>query len=222
MSATQSPDPAKGSQTAPNAAVAGSGQASNTKKAMTKAERRDLQEKQRAAKAAATASKAPPKEKPTKNTQQPPTTPVASTSALGAKKIGHKADPVVPVMDIEAQRRHQSRIFAHFALAKKESGLGAGIKGEIHPAILRLGRQFADMKIVGANARCIAMLTAFKIVNRTLNAYLDMLISDLGHSRLCHSLSRNTISRLDISSISSNKLSSICASYGCQHGKCNP
>lgn len=67
-------------------------------------------------------------------------------------------------VDLEAQRRHQTRIFAHFAVPKKEGGIGVGIKGEIHPAIIRLGRQFADMKIVGANARCIAMLVAFKTV----------------------------------------------------------
>jgi len=37
-------------------------------------------------------------------------------------------------------------------------------KGDIHPAIVRLGLQFAEFKISGANARCIATLTAFKTV----------------------------------------------------------
>lgn len=68
------------------------------------------------------------------------------------------------IADLETQRRHQTRIFAHFASPKQDAQIGAGIKGEIHPTIVRLGRQFADMKIVGANARCIAMLVAFKAV----------------------------------------------------------
>ena len=34
----------------------------------------------------------------------------------------------------------------------------------IHPSILRLALLYADFKIVGANARCLAMLEAFKDV----------------------------------------------------------
>jgi len=92
------------------------------------------------------------------------------TVTAGAKKakLAKDADAVVGAVDrvaeLEAHRRHQTRIFTHFVVPKKEGRLGAGIKGEIHPAIVRLGRQFADMKIVGANARCIATLVAFKTV----------------------------------------------------------
>jgi len=143
---------------------------------MTKAERRELQEKQRAAKAvAATASKPSQSSKSTQNQSSKPTkkdAPPAPTLAAN-RRMSLTPDAIATaagssggdrIIDLEAQRRHQTRIFAHFVVPKKQGGIGVGIKGEIHPAIIRLGRQFADMKIVGANARCIAMLVAFKTV----------------------------------------------------------
>lgn len=156
------------------------------RKQLTKAERRELQEKQRAAKVAATASggstkpnnaqKPPPKSAQGQNAKV--STPAsggggnlaasAGAAAAGVKKTAKSGKEVeVPfvdkAVDLEVHRRHQTRIFTHF-VGKREGGLGAGIKGEIHPAIIRLGRQFADMQIVGANARCIATLVAFKTV----------------------------------------------------------
>lgn len=155
------------------------------RKQLTKAERRELQEKQRAAKAAATAAGAPakagnapkPAPKPSQSQNTKASTPAGAsgstatasnapaTAAKKAAKSGKETDTqlVDKTADLEAQRRHQTRIFTHF-VGKKEGGLGTGIKGEIHPAIIRLGRQFADMKIVGANARCIAALVAFKTI----------------------------------------------------------
>ena len=59
--------------------------------------------------------------------------------------------------------RNQARgllIFSHFGLPKPVSAA----KGDIHPAIARLALQFSTFKITGANARCIATLTAFKTV----------------------------------------------------------
>ena len=35
---------------------------------------------------------------------------------------------------------------------------------KVHPAVLRLGLKYADGSIVGANARCLAMLQAFSQV----------------------------------------------------------
>ncbi|GAV99442.1 eukaryotic translation initiation factor 2B delta subunit [Lentinula edodes] len=48
--------------------------------------------------------------------------------------------------------------------AQKQQQSGHQIKGDIHPAIVKLGLQFSEFKICGANARCIATLTAFKTV----------------------------------------------------------
>ncbi|CAG8715217.1 21297_t:CDS:2, partial [Gigaspora rosea] len=48
---------------------------------------------------------------------------------------------------------------------KPASGANTGLAPkEIHPAILVLGLQFSEFKICGANARCIAALTAFQKV----------------------------------------------------------
>jgi translation initiation factor 2B subunit (eIF-2B alpha/beta/delta family) len=41
-------------------------------------------------------------------------------------------------------------------------------RDQIHPSVLRLALQYADFKIVGANARCVAMLEAFKDVRSWL------------------------------------------------------
>lgn len=167
--------------------------AATPRKQLTKAERRELQEKQRAAKAAAAASgastsKGPQGQKPTPNQSQKQSRkdPPANISTTGASSSMPLAQPSARRMnfragreaeigagahasaagaaDTEAQRRHQTRIFSHFVVPKKEGKIGTGIKGDVHPVIIRLGRQFADMKIVGANARCIAMLVAFKTV----------------------------------------------------------
>lgn len=126
-----------------------------------------------------------------------------STGVTGAKKTvkpGKDVDVVLgagvmdKVAELEARRKHQTRIFTHFVVPKKEGGLGVGIKGEIHPAIVRLGRQFADMKIVGANARCIATLVAFKTVcNHEFPSCvsIDCLVGDtrLHHPSKSHSRS---------------------------------
>lgn len=42
----------------------------------------------------------------------------------------------------------------------------AGPHGVVHPAVVRLAQMYAEFKVVGANARCIAMLEAFKEVSR--------------------------------------------------------
>jgi translation initiation factor eIF-2B subunit delta len=193
MSAPEPPNPVPVDQNA-------SGEQIPAKKPMTKAERRELQERQRAAKAAAAASgggsKASQSQKPNagQNQNAKPASKgghqgnVASSShasQIASKKANVKAgkdneaaghgvssiEKSDKVADLEAQRRHNTRIFAHFAIPKKEGGIGVGIKGEIHPAIVRLGRQFADMTIVGANARCIAMLVAFKTVSLRTDRY---------------------------------------------------
>ena len=42
----------------------------------------------------------------------------------------------------------------------QESAMAA----KVHPAVLRLGLQYADGSITGSNARCLAMLLTFKAV----------------------------------------------------------
>ncbi|KAI0080706.1 IF-2B-domain-containing protein [Panus rudis PR-1116 ss-1] len=158
-----------------------------SQKNMTKAERRELQEKQRAAKAAAKANGAPP------NGQAKPTPNGSAQASAPPKKqtrINEAAVPPTPAKNQTFARGHSAsvsataapgnarglRIFSHFGLPKPVSA----VKGDIHPAILRLALQFSEFKITGANARCIATLIAFKSViqdyvtppNNTLSRHL--------------------------------------------------
>lgn len=40
--------------------------------------------------------------------------------------------------------------------------------GGIHPVIIKLGLQYAEGVICGSNARCLAMLAAFKQVDQSI------------------------------------------------------
>lgn len=135
-----------------------------SQKSMTKAERRELQEKQRAAKAAlkaqgpggggsaAAASSKAASSKQAKGTQPKPSGEAAATSSK---------DPHGTIAEDPAGGKRGPRIFTHFGLPKS---IGHTVKGDIHPAVVRLGLLFSEFKICGANARCIATLTAFKNV----------------------------------------------------------
>ncbi|KAL0949872.1 hypothetical protein HGRIS_009905 [Hohenbuehelia grisea] len=187
----------------PPSATPGSS-AQPSQKSMTKAQRRELQERQRAAKQAlkdqqAAGGPSAPKT-PSKSTKpQPPSGPVSSPGGpprVGAStnrrssdagrvhgysgSISHGrfggADGASAVGDEDPSRSRGLRIFLHFGLPKVKGV----VKGDIHPAIARLGLQFSEFKICGANARCIATLTAFKSViqdyltpqNNTLSRHL--------------------------------------------------
>ncbi|KAJ7117312.1 eukaryotic translation initiation factor 2B delta subunit [Mycena crocata] len=155
-----------------------------SQKSMTKAERRELQEKQRAAKLAQKqpqGADAPnkPKSKPKSTATQKSAAPAESTQSFGANAFrSHPKDPSAAALDGEAEisKSRSLRIFSHFGLPKH----GPGVKGDIHPCIVRLALQFSEFRISGANARCIATLTAFKTViqdyttppNNTLSRHL--------------------------------------------------
>ncbi|TFK56146.1 IF-2B-domain-containing protein [Heliocybe sulcata] len=161
-----------------------------SQKQMTKAERREIQERQRAAKAEKAAqnqSKNPGKSsnKPAQTSKESAPAPrkvskpaeAAPRGAQGA--AGQSKDTKTGGEDKPAHTRGL-RIFSHFGLPKPTSH-----KGEVHPAIVRLGLQFSEFKITGANARCIATLTSFKTViqdyvtppNNTLSRHLMTYLS---------------------------------------------
>ncbi|KAF9247119.1 IF-2B-domain-containing protein [Melanogaster broomeanus] len=164
--------------------------APKSQKQMTKAERREQQEAQRAAKAAGKAATSQPGASsstptPTHRKNASVTGKAAQPSAGTPKKLGKGTDgKQVKGETKEGAHPHPPmdetprglRIFSHFGTPKPP----AVTKGDIHPAIIRLGLQFAEFKITGANARCIAMLTAFKTViqayvtpqNNTLSRHL--------------------------------------------------
>lgn len=139
-----------------------------SQKEMTKAERKELQERQRAAKAEAKASGQPSSStpaqkksnKPAEIVPRPPPTPgrAPREATRGAAAVAHET--------AAGANERGLRIFSHFGLPKAVSAP----KGDIHPVTLRLALQFSEFKIVGANARCIATLIAFKTVCSLLHA----------------------------------------------------
>ena len=147
-------------------------------KNMTKAERRELQEKQRAAKLAS---------KPQQQGKQTPQTPSGSATGQNKTKLPPTPQKKMFGVDAAGSRHHITasrdlgsglageevagkslshglRIFSHFGQPKPIGHT----KGDIHPAIIRLGLLFSEFRICGANARCIATLTAFKKVSPNL------------------------------------------------------
>lgn len=160
-----------------------------SQKSMTKAERRELQEKQRAAKAATKASgstgqtnksaakqpegggdKSSGKQNVKQGSGSGPSTQThthqrraSRVSVVGGEITWSGGGPGGNIASDLASRSMNPRgvrIFSHFGLQQR---FGAG-KGLIHPAIVRLGLLFSDFQITGANARCLAALTAFKHV----------------------------------------------------------
>ncbi|KAG8747508.1 hypothetical protein FRC10_000644 [Ceratobasidium sp. 414] len=171
-------------------------------KAQIRAENRERQEKQRAAKASAAAAGKPPsgpsadaggnKAGAAAKAKKKPTAPARQDDTQERRaSVLSNDQPQSTVADVENKIR-DLRIFSHFGA---RGHLGQKIKGEIHPSIIRLGLLFAEYKITGANARCIAALTAFKTViadyvtpaNNTLSrhimSYLSPQISYLTSAR---------------------------------------
>lgn len=161
-------DPAPNSTSASAATPTKLGQPSQ--KSMTKAERRELQEKQRATKrqqqGGGSQTKASKTPATTQKKAQAGETPKQAMSA--AREASAAAIDEVTGGEAISQ---SLRIFSHFGLPKPVSH----VKGDIHPAIIRLGLLFSEFKICGANARCIATLTAFKSVRfDRLPIYLEL------------------------------------------------
>ncbi|KAI9294025.1 IF-2B-domain-containing protein [Neoconidiobolus thromboides FSU 785] len=132
-------------------------------KEMTKAERRALQEKQRAEKEAKkqgsssnTISKQNKKNEGTKAN----TTPSNKSLKLEAPMNAQSKDKIKEKSS-EASKLQGLSLFKHLETSTKSSNIS--IK-DVHPAIIELASQFKDYLICGSNARCIAMLQAFKQV----------------------------------------------------------
>ncbi|KAK7470942.1 hypothetical protein VKT23_002357 [Stygiomarasmius scandens] len=184
-----------------------------SQKSTTRAERREIQERQRAAKAAqkqqqqqgqqqGQASSSKPKAQNAPQKKADSGRPRASSSAVPALK--DMSGAASGAADSEGRGL---RIFSHFGLPKT---LGHQVKGDIHPVIIRLGLQFSEFKICGANARCIATLTAFKTViqdyttpahntlSRHLMTYLSPQISHLVAARPMSVTMGNAIRQLKL------------------------
>jgi translation initiation factor eIF-2B subunit delta len=151
---------------------------SRPQKQMSKAERRELQEKQRAAKVAKTATGSQPGGPPAKPPHSASPAPASSNPRKGGRgtesplqrrgslAAGPSGSSTKPTKDSRVATTEEAhsrglRIFSHFALQKPVVHVA---KGNVHPAIVHLGLMFAEFRICGANARCIATLSVFRRV----------------------------------------------------------
>ncbi|KAF9263649.1 IF-2B-domain-containing protein [Marasmius fiardii PR-910] len=173
---------------------------------MTKAERRELQERQRAAKAAAKQPGAAPgntvistggqqlkqsvghkhKDPSTSLSKSTPKSPVPKNNRPRSESSAIRSANEIGTGDDLSSSRKGLRIFTHFGLSglptKQVKVAGGDL---VHPAIARLALMFGEFKICGANARCIATLTAFKTAiqdyttppNTTLSRHLMTYLS---------------------------------------------
>jgi hypothetical protein len=114
------------------------------------------------------------------------------------------------------------RIFSHFGLTKPPSNVRGD--AQIHPAVLRVGLQFAAFKIVGANARCIATLTALKNVSLPHVTYsfplsiLNTFVPTAGHTRLLYAAAYNSSPTLNTPHLTTDLPHRRSTTHGCQYG----
>jgi len=132
-------------------------------KELNKAERRAIQEKQRADKAALKGSPAPSSSsKPGSKSATTAKTPTHPPHASRPTRSNSAAKKIDPIIDFP----HSLQLFLHLEPPVTTHTLNASHKSNpaLHHSILRVAQLFAQFKIVGSNARCMAMLEAFKQV----------------------------------------------------------
>ncbi|XP_050026778.1 uncharacterized protein eIF2Bdelta [Dermacentor andersoni] len=146
-------------------------------KAELKAQRRALQEAQRAAKSQGAT------EKPSKPAEQAPTTAKqAAATAPSHHPVAKKADrenkqeqsphlhetPTKKAVRKSAPEGKQHEVLRLFSHLHQNPGTVDHLKpyglsgSSVHPAVFRTGLQIAEGIVTGSNARCVAMLAAFK------------------------------------------------------------
>ncbi|XP_071640956.1 translation initiation factor eIF2B subunit delta [Temnothorax longispinosus] len=161
-------------------------------KAELRAERRAKQEAQRAAKQQQSSAKDSAK---SEESLKPP---VETVSKCSAKKS--------VVKSTMKENVHEVHLFQHLYQERQQSLFSiATVNSNIHPAIVRLGVQYASKIIVGSNARCVALLAAIKRVirdfvkppqedfTRGLEAYLKESLKYLHHCRPLGVSMRNAV-----------------------------
>ncbi|CAM9931032.1 unnamed protein product [Ectocarpus fasciculatus] len=138
---------------------------------LTKAERREIQERQRAAKASA------------RTGEQAAGTPGSSGGKHGqASSVspslpgsGHTSTGQKRAAGQQGALANNVHMFSH--LEQNRGVLPSTSKGDIHPAILALGRKYSSGEVTGATARAVAMLMAFKQVVMHYSTPPDKMLS---------------------------------------------
>ncbi|XP_017146424.1 translation initiation factor eIF-2B subunit delta isoform X1 [Drosophila miranda] len=151
----------------PTAAPSSAANDEKKKPALSKAERRALQEAQRAAKAQGQGQ--------VKKAQPAVKAPGAATAKVTATVLKElKRESVSPVKSatssspsknslITAKSECKVKLFNHLVCAEKGASLFIN-DPLVHPSMARLGVQYAQRTVVGSNARCIAFLHALRQV----------------------------------------------------------
>lgn len=164
----------------------------NLSKAELKAKRREMQEAQRQAKAAAVTEKQPklkPSEKPS-NVE-----PIKSKSPPKSTSPNNKPKTVA----IPAKSNKNQVLFVEHLYSDKTKFENSqefnNVNTSIHPVFKRLGAQYMSKIICGSDARCLALLSALKIMlddiktpenvdfNIYVNKYLDECFKYLNNCR---------------------------------------
>lgn len=143
----------------------------NNKKKLSKSESRELQEKQRAEKAARNAAmgvvpksaKSKQDESKTKANTRAGNKNVAVAENQASRQNVPKRRPKQPEDHGIASALKQSTLLSHLPIWEKYSADPKQF-GLVHPAVMTLARHFAELTITGSNARCLAMLLTFKKV----------------------------------------------------------
>lgn len=129
-------------------------------KTATKAERRAIQEAQRAAKAKALEEKNKKlvAKKPSDMRVDKPRESMHVPPKVAVTKSGSATAP-----SAKPSALHKVKLFKHLYTEKCDTNIN--VNHHLHPAILKLGLQYSSDSIVGSNARCYAFLNAMKTVS---------------------------------------------------------
>lgn len=158
-------------------------------KQLTKAERRAIQEAQRAAKATKTQAPASNAKAKTEPRLKSAATPIghltAPTNEAEAKKSSSKHHSARK-SPTKSAPLHRVKLFNHLYADKTIPPIDALSSTKMHPAIVRLGTQYASGIVKGSNARCLAFMNAMKLLvndyerpsqkdyTRGLDEYIDV------------------------------------------------
>jgi translation initiation factor eIF-2B subunit delta len=112
-------------------------------------------------------------QKPVQTSPKLPQSPKKSSPAKGQpEKQAAKPEQQQKTVAVEKKpsspRKHAGLFGSLEALSRRHTTQGAS--KDVHPAILALGLQMSSYEICGSNARCVAMLLAFKQVRVPLRA----------------------------------------------------
>ncbi|KAG0022770.1 hypothetical protein BGZ80_011180 [Entomortierella chlamydospora] len=139
-----------------------------SQKSMTKAERNELQQRQKAEKAARLAAGLPASRAKAAQVLAQPNSGFSPnpSKSLATSFPGAEAEKAIAAAESTSQAKKRERLtkemglFAHLDPPKFANTASA--PKDLHPAVVNVGLQMAQFKICGANARCVATLSAFR------------------------------------------------------------